>query len=198
MARFAVGCNCRRLGILRVARNMTVMTSGIDPGLGPTDDEIDLIRQLQDNMAVEAAEHRENMRDSMFKLESVMCDKFRVLREERGWSQQELSEKLSHWGIDMHQTTVAKMEKGKRPLRVAEMFALSHVFGLPPGAVFFMPVGPMNYSMEYMTKRLKSIEDLIEQTRESSVSILERYMHVYADATADRERLINAMRDFHS
>jgi len=148
-------------------------------------------------MASEAAAHADSMRDSMLRLEVSMCDKFRILREDRGWSQQELSEKLAQWGVDMHQTTVAKMEKGKRPLRVAEMFALSHVFGMPPGAVFFMATSPMDYSMEYMTQRLKSIEDLIDSTRESSLSILERYLDVYADATADRQRLINAMRDFH-
>ena len=36
----------------------------------------------------------------------------------------------------MHQTTVAKIERGSRPLRVAEAAALARIFGVPALAVF--------------------------------------------------------------
>lgn len=134
----------------------------------------------------------------MLRLEQKMCEKFQVLRKERGWSQLDVSEKLAEWGIEMHQTTVAKMEKGKRPLRVAEMFALAHVFGMPPGAVFFMPpVDDLDFGMDYMTDRLKNIEEQIATVRESAVKILDGYLDVYANAIAERAALIRAMRHAH-
>jgi transcriptional regulator with XRE-family HTH domain len=134
----------------------------------------------------------------MLGLEQKMCEKFQVLRRERGWSQLDVSEKLAEWGIDMHQTTVAKMEKGKRPLRVAEMFALAHVFGMPPAAVFFMPaVDDLVVGMDYMTDRLKNIEEEIASVRESAVKVLDGYLDVYANATAERSALVRAMRHAH-
>lgn len=136
--------------------------------------------------------------ESMLELEQKMCEKFQVLRKERGWSQLDVSEKLAEWGVDMHQTTVAKMEKGKRPLRVAEMFALAHVFGMPPGAVFFMPlVDDLVFGMDYMTDRLKNIEEEIAGVKESAVRILDGYLNVYANATAERATLVRAIRHAH-
>jgi transcriptional regulator with XRE-family HTH domain len=61
------------------------------------------------------------------------------LREERDWSQAELARRLTALGFEMHQTTVAKLEAGKRPVRLAEMYALAQVFKLPPSVMFSPP-----------------------------------------------------------
>ncbi|WP_341578578.1 helix-turn-helix transcriptional regulator [Microbacterium schleiferi] len=46
-------------------------------------------------------------------------------RELRGWSQSEFAERMSALGIPgMHQTTIARIESGQRPLRAAEAVAL--------------------------------------------------------------------------
>lgn len=57
-------------------------------------------------------------------------------RQDRNWSQEDVAEKLRHEGFEMHQTTVAKIERGTRPLRVAEAAAIAKVFKMPVMAVF--------------------------------------------------------------
>ncbi|GGI03138.1 helix-turn-helix transcriptional regulator [Arthrobacter liuii] len=161
----------------------------------PATDE-ELLVALQANLQRELSEHRESMRESLLGLEAAMCDKFRRLREERGWSQQDVSEKLAGMGIDMHQTTVAKMEKGKRPLRVAEMYALSWVFGLPPGAVFWLPSSEgMPYSMKYMTEELSMIDGQQAEMREQFLKMFESHLALYADLDSRRASLLRAMKD---
>ncbi|QHK19726.1 helix-turn-helix domain-containing protein [Pseudarthrobacter psychrotolerans] len=138
----------------------------------------------------------EPMRAAAFRLELSMCDKFRQLREQRGWSQQDISDKLAEMGLEMHQTTVAKMEKGKRPLRVAEMFALSWVFGLPPGAVFWIPAkDDLPSSMKFMTERLASVDELQNQMRAEFLRMFESHLALYADLDSERASLVRAMRD---
>ncbi|MFI7584848.1 helix-turn-helix transcriptional regulator [Kocuria sp. M1N1S27] len=51
------------------------------------------------------------------------------LREERGWSQGELARQLLAAGMEgFHQTTVSRIEKGERPVRLGEARALARVF----------------------------------------------------------------------
>jgi transcriptional regulator with XRE-family HTH domain len=57
-------------------------------------------------------------------------------RQDRNWSQEDVAEKLRHQGFEMHQTTIAKLERGTRPLRVAEATAIAKVLGMPIMAVF--------------------------------------------------------------
>ncbi len=57
-------------------------------------------------------------------------------RQDRNWSQEDVAEKLRHQGFEMHQTTIAKLERGTRPLRVAEATAIAEVFDMPIMAVF--------------------------------------------------------------
>src|SRR6476661_7860338 len=66
-------------------------------------------------------------------------EKVRQWRRERNWSQEDVADKLRMQGFDMHQTTVAKIERGTRPLRVAEAAAIAAVFRVPPLAVFLGP-----------------------------------------------------------
>ena len=63
----------------------------------------------------------------------------RQWRIARGWSQEDLARLLAERGFDMHQTTVAKLEKGQRPLRLAEALCLADICGQPCGTVFATP-----------------------------------------------------------
>lgn len=135
-------------------------------------------------------------RATLLGLELSMCDKFRQLREERGWSQLEISEKLADMGIDMHQTTVAKMERGKRPLRVAEMYALGWIFGLPPGAVFWLPSREgMPPSMATMTEQLAAIDEQQNEMREQFLEVFRSHLAQYSDLDSERAALIRAIRE---
>jgi transcriptional regulator with XRE-family HTH domain len=61
-------------------------------------------------------------------------DRFRKsLHEERkyrGWSQDELADKLSARGVPMHWTTVAKIEKGTRSVRIDEAAEIAGLLGV--------------------------------------------------------------------
>ena len=47
-----------------------------------------------------------------------------MLREERGWSQSEVARRMKVYGYNWHQTTVGRVENGKRPLRLNELMHL--------------------------------------------------------------------------
>lgn len=65
-------------------------------------------------------------------LEKDFGTRVRELRRACNWSQEYLAQRLKGEGFEMHQTTVAKIEAGTRPLRVAEAAALAHIFSVPP------------------------------------------------------------------
>ncbi|KQR86731.1 hypothetical protein ASF96_10445 [Microbacterium sp. Leaf179] len=133
----------------------------------------------------------EGNRAAMLVLEARMADKFRMLREERGWSQSELSDRLAEWGFDLHQTSIAKLEKGKRPMRVAEMHALAHVFRMPPGAVFFMAYSSNEIGMSALAGR---IDDTIERMERTKNDLL-KHISFVVDFLADDQRQLNEFVD---
>ena len=52
-------------------------------------------------------------------------------RKDRKWTQRELADKLADKGINMHWTTIAKIEKGgERSVRIDEAAAFADVFGV--------------------------------------------------------------------
>lgn len=54
----------------------------------------------------------------------------REARERRGWSQSELARQATEAGLrGFHQTTIARVESGQRPLRAAEAIVLSWCLG---------------------------------------------------------------------
>jgi transcriptional regulator with XRE-family HTH domain len=156
-----------------------------------TEDE--LLARLQREHA-ENAKRGAEMRGLLLQHERLLCQKVAQLREERGWSQAELARRLSAIGFEMHQTTVAKLESGKRPLRVAEVFALAEVFGLPPLAMFRMPVQGEDFGMDYMRDRLKDIDEHLETMTETSMRTLEAFAKNYAELSANRLVMADNMR----
>lgn len=158
--------------------------------------EREYIEALQADVERMRLESRESNRATMTRLEMVMIEKFRVLREERGWSQSELSDRLAEFGIDMHQTTIAKLEAGKRPLRVSEMFGLSHTFGMPPGAVFSMTIREENFgSLEALQQELARTEQMVADFREKAMELFGTYVDVAGDFGVKRDHLIKLMRE---
>jgi hypothetical protein len=94
----------------------------------------------------------------------------------------------------MHQTTVAKLEAGKRPLRVAEAVALAQVFGLPLLAMFYMPVDGEHHSMEYMRERLKILDRTILERENVTMGTIESFVKLQAHYAAEREIVADNMR----
>lgn len=52
-------------------------------------------------------------------------------RRERGWTQAELAAQMEARGLPMHQTTVAKIERGARPTSLEDLVVLSDALGVP-------------------------------------------------------------------
>ncbi|MBS2939576.1 helix-turn-helix transcriptional regulator [Nocardioides sp. J2M5] len=52
------------------------------------------------------------------------------LRGDVGMTQADLARRLSARGVEMHQTTVAKLEAGRRPIRLNELVVLAQILGV--------------------------------------------------------------------
>jgi transcriptional regulator with XRE-family HTH domain len=53
----------------------------------------------------------------------------RAAREQHGWSQRDLVQRLANRGLNLTQSQVAKTENGKRPIRLDEAVAIARMFG---------------------------------------------------------------------
>ncbi|ASD21476.1 hypothetical protein B7495_04715 [Cryobacterium sp. LW097] len=134
------------------------------------------------------------MQAMSLEVERGFCAKLKQLREQRGWSQNEMAVKLSEYGFDLHQTTIAKLEAGKRPLRVAELFAFGLIFGLPPGAIFFMPVLAGDFpAMDELDRRLNELETYRDEARQRSMRVLDTLVATEADFEYKRLQLVRDM-----
>lgn len=70
----------------------------------------------------------------MFFMEEEASFAFAVRRQrtERGWSQGELAERLHMLGHEnFHTTTISRIEKNERPVRLGEAYAIAEAFGVP-------------------------------------------------------------------
>ena len=59
--------------------------------------------------------------------------KVKQLREERGWSQEELARRMTAAGMSIHQSAISKIEKtggGRRSISLDEAVAFAHTFAL--------------------------------------------------------------------
>lgn len=182
------------LNMIRLWNLLAVPYAGV-----MTDDHDDYIRLMQAQMEEMKAASAESGRASMLYLERVMCDKFRMLREERGWSQKDLAEKVREYGFDFHQSTIAKLESGARPLRVAEMYALSHVFRIPPGAVFFMAYSTPEEDdgldpFDSLTRLLAQQEEGRAYMRTMMLEQMAQTVDIIADYQTRMNSIVDAMR----
>jgi transcriptional regulator with XRE-family HTH domain len=54
----------------------------------------------------------------------------RAMRQERGWSQQDVAERMRAYGYRWSQATVTRLETASRPIRVNELVDLAMLFGV--------------------------------------------------------------------
>lgn len=72
--------------------------------------------------------------------EVAFGQRVRELRLARGWSQEDLAERLTALGFQFHQTQIGKMENGGRPIRLNEAGALAAIFEVPLPDLIATPV----------------------------------------------------------
>ena len=149
------------------------------------------IADLWQQVLREELRHRRDFRALFDHHEKILGQKVRQLRTERGWSQEQLAEKLNGLGWAVHQTTIAKLEAGTRPIRIAEADTLAVAFGLPIEAMWYMPVTGEPRSLSEMRDRLKGMDEFIAH--------LENYLCstilTLSDQQSARMRLVQAMNE---
>lgn len=85
--------------------------------------------------------------------EAQFVENVQRLREAKGWSQGELARRMATAGWDgFHQTTISRIEKGQRPVRLAEARALAQVLESQVGLMMAPP--PEAEILELLAKNI--------------------------------------------
>ena len=74
---------------------------------------------------------RKNATENMPTPEQLVARQVRLLRQGRGWSQQEVAEKMRAYGYQWSQATVTRLESASRPIRLNELADLAILFSVP-------------------------------------------------------------------
>lgn len=76
-------------------------------------------------------EQRKNAAENRPTPEQLVARQVRLLRQGRGWSQQEVAEKMRAYGYQWSQATVTRLESASRPIRLNELADLAILFSVP-------------------------------------------------------------------
>ena len=63
--------------------------------------------------------------------DAIFARRVREARKRRGWSQQDLADRLAALGYPMTRVVLTKLEQGKRQATVEDLFAIGHALGVP-------------------------------------------------------------------
>lgn len=115
----------------------------------------------------------------------------RAHRERRGWTQRDLATRMLDDGFSvMTQSTVAKVEVGTRPLRLAEFVGFAHALGMPWQAMLAQqePLLDERDPIADLERRVGAAQaledDALEQLREGIESMTAQYAERRAERTA--------------
>jgi transcriptional regulator with XRE-family HTH domain len=96
--------------------------------------------------------------------EQLVGRQVRLLRQGRGWSQQEVAEKMQAYGYQWSQATVTRLESASRPIRVNELADLARLFGVPPTQFLDSRAG--DFAWDDLDALEREIEELTAERRE--------------------------------
>jgi transcriptional regulator with XRE-family HTH domain len=85
--------------------------------------------------------------------EHYFSKRLKTERGRRGWTQDDMAKRLSDKGIHMHWTTIAKIEKGERSVRIDEAAGIAEVFGVSVDTLLGRTVG-VESDQAYMLRAL--------------------------------------------
>ncbi|MDO2969379.1 helix-turn-helix domain-containing protein [Mycobacteroides abscessus] len=153
-----------------------------------------LARDMREQLPTDAAELSINelalARQRHELWERRFGEALRSWRQERGWSQEDIADRLRRQGFEMHQTTVAKIERGARPLRIAEAAALVEVFELPIIAILGIEATADHRSGPSDRRReLDEARKRLDYSRKNLHSVAQQHAHLLAEV----EKLILQM-----
>ena len=146
-------------------------------GQNTPNDELWYLDAALSNARVKA--HHQATRETYERVERDIGDNIRRQRLSSEMSQENLATAMTIQGFPMHQTTVAKVEAGKRPLRVAELYAFADALDVPLLALMTdrritplpvdneLPVDQIEEQLvELMLKRDDALSELSQQVEE--------------------------------
>jgi transcriptional regulator with XRE-family HTH domain len=134
----------------------------------------------------------EPLRDAVAKMptpEQILARQVRLLRQGRGWSQQEFAEKMRAFGYKWSQATVTRLEAATRPIRVNELADLAIVFGVP--VTQFLDSAVQGFAQDDLDALEREIEELAAQRAHTEADLkrhsamAESAMQAQAAARAD-------------
>jgi transcriptional regulator with XRE-family HTH domain len=105
------------------------------------------------------------------------------LRIARGWTQEEVAQRMGAYGYDWHQTIVGRLETAQRPLRLNEAVALASLFEVPVDSLLFA----ISYRpAEEVDAEIKGLRKTRELARVEWEKALARYRELERDLEAAR------------
>lgn len=97
--------------------------------------------------------------------EVLLGERVRSLREQRGWSQDELAARMKDLGFNWLQSTAAKTEKAHRPIRVDEATALASLLDVELNDLVRPTVHPLITRIQELANVRHSLESKVEAQR---------------------------------
>jgi len=103
---------------------------------------------------------------AQFQAEPLLGQRLRALRLDRGWSQQEVAERMADLGFSWRQSTAAKTEAAERPVRLNEAVALAAIFDADLGDLVRPELHPLLVRLQLEASRLAQAEQVLADTEQ--------------------------------
>jgi transcriptional regulator with XRE-family HTH domain len=129
----------------------------------------------------------------------------RRLRLARSWSQEEVAVRMTAYGYDFHQTTIAKIEAAQRPLRVRELADFAALYSVEVQDLVYPPTRSLpeiDQEIADVTGRLgraqsnaAAARELLDSARKAAHDAEAAYQVAVADVAALEGRLASLSAD---
>ena len=123
--------------------------------------------------------------------EQIVGHQVRLLRQGRGWSQQEVAEKMRAYGYKWSQATVTRLESATRPIRVNELADLAMLFDVPVTQFLDLRAREVNDLDALYTElgELSAKRDYFKSERDKETALMQGAAQVAAALSADLARI---------
>lgn len=119
----------------------------------------------------------------------------RRLRMERRWTQPDLARELAGIGVEMHQTTMAKLEAGARPTPAEELWALAVVLETDVNSLL-PPTEPAETSVDQARIELERWKREVKRLQQAYARQEDMLRGLGATLSTAEARLDQAGRDY--
>ncbi|MGW4638017.1 helix-turn-helix domain-containing protein [Sphaerisporangium sp. NPDC004334] len=90
--------------------------------------------------------------------EAILGAHVRELRKRHGWTQHDLAQKLESFGFPLHQSAIARIEAGNRPVRLNEAVVLATLFSVDLPSLLMPPL-----SDQAMSEKEQQLAELAKE-----------------------------------